>query len=112
MSSNHLSLNPHKMQFIWLGTRQQLAKLDMIALTSPFSHFTSLRVELAIFIKARNSFKDLYSPSSRKLLRGAPDSSTVKKNSFQLITECVLPVLNVKLRNRPILSRNGPYSIS
>src|SRR6218665_3557706 len=30
-----------------------------------------------------HSFKDLYSPSSRKLLRGAPDSSTVKKNSFQ-----------------------------
>src|SRR6218665_3982209 len=28
------------------------------------------------------SFKDLYSTSSRKLLRGAPDSSTVKKNSF------------------------------
>src|SRR6218665_3798634 len=29
-----------------------------------------------------HSFKDLYSTSSRKLLRGAPDSSTVKKNSF------------------------------
>jgi len=28
-----------------------------------------------------HSFKDLYSASSRKLLRGAPDSSTVKKNS-------------------------------
>src|SRR6218665_3078154 len=27
-----------------------------------------------------HSFKDLYSTSSRKLLRGAPDSSTVKKN--------------------------------
>ena len=36
-----------------------------------------------------HSFKDLYSTSSRKLLRGAPDSSTVKKNSFQLIIECV-----------------------
>jgi len=36
-----------------------------------------------------NSFKDLYSTSSRKLLRGAPDSSTVKKNSFKLIIECV-----------------------
>src|SRR6218665_1780831 len=28
MSSNRLRLNPHKTQFIWLGTRQQLAKLD------------------------------------------------------------------------------------
>ena len=32
MSSNRLRLNPHTMQFIWLGTRQQLAKLDMVAL--------------------------------------------------------------------------------
>jgi len=31
------------------------------------------------------SFMDLYSTSSRKLLRGANDSSTVKNNSFQLI---------------------------
>src|SRR6218665_483924 len=27
-------------QFIWLGTRQQLAKLDMVALASTFPHFT------------------------------------------------------------------------
>src|SRR6218665_3391303 len=38
MSSNRLRLNPHKTQFIWLGTRQQLAKLDMVALTSAFPH--------------------------------------------------------------------------
>src|SRR6218665_279505 len=38
-----------------------------------------------------HSFKDLYSTSSRKLLRGASDSSTVKKNSFQLnVSESVL----------------------
>src|SRR6218665_3411969 len=40
MSSNRLRLNPHKPQFIWLGPRQQLAKLDMVALTSAFPHFT------------------------------------------------------------------------
>src|SRR6218665_2333634 len=40
MSSNRLRLNPHKTQFIWLGTCQQLAKLDMVALTSAFPHFT------------------------------------------------------------------------
>src|SRR6218665_1537258 len=40
MSSNRFRLNPHKTQFIWLGTCQQLAKLDMIALTSAFPHFT------------------------------------------------------------------------
>src|SRR6218665_3593211 len=40
MSSYRLRLNPHKTQFIWLGTRQQLAKLHMVALTSAFTHFT------------------------------------------------------------------------
>jgi len=38
-----------------------------------------------------HSLKDLYSTSSGKLLRGAiyAISSTVEKNSFQLIIECV-----------------------
>ena len=34
-------------------------------------------------------FTNLYSTSSMKLLKGASNSSTVKKNSFKLITECV-----------------------
>src|SRR6218665_4041891 len=29
MSSNRLSLNPNKTQFIWFGTPQQLSKLDL-----------------------------------------------------------------------------------
>jgi len=36
-----------------------------------------------------HSLKDLRSTSSRKLLRGAPDSCRVKNNHFQLIIECV-----------------------
>src|SRR6218665_3940916 len=40
MSSNRLRLTPHKTQFIWLGTRQHLTKLDMVALTFAFPHFT------------------------------------------------------------------------
>ncbi len=32
-----------------------------------------------------HSFKDLYSTSSRKLLTGGPNSSTVKKNSVRLL---------------------------
>ena len=39
MSSNRLRLNSSKTQFIWLGTRQQLAKLDMAALATAFPHF-------------------------------------------------------------------------
>src|SRR6218665_2497346 len=33
MSSNRLSLNPNKTQFIWFGTPQQLSKLDLPLLT-------------------------------------------------------------------------------
>ena len=40
MSSNRLRLNPSKTQFIWLGTRQQLAKLDMSALAAVFPDLT------------------------------------------------------------------------
>src|ERR1043165_8729640 len=39
MSSNRLRLNSSKTQFIWLGTRQQLAKLDMAAIATAFPHF-------------------------------------------------------------------------
>src|SRR6218665_3493689 len=33
MSSNRLLLNPQKSQYIWFGTRQQLDKLDLAALS-------------------------------------------------------------------------------
>src|SRR6218665_598170 len=36
MSSNCLSLNPSKTQLIWLGTRQQLLKLDFALLAAQF----------------------------------------------------------------------------
>ena len=36
LSSNRLRLNPLKTQFIWLGTRQQLAKLDLNFLATEF----------------------------------------------------------------------------
>src|SRR6218665_2986930 len=38
MSSNRLPLNPSKTQYIWLGTRQQLAKLDLAAMAVRFPH--------------------------------------------------------------------------
>ena len=41
MSSNRLRLNSAKTQFIWLGTRQQLARLDMAALSAAFPLLTS-----------------------------------------------------------------------
>ena len=36
MSSNRLRLNAQKTKFIWLGTRQQLAKLNLDALSAEF----------------------------------------------------------------------------
>src|SRR6218665_2969274 len=40
MSSNRLRLNPTKTQFIWFGTRQQLAKIDLGSLAIKYQHFT------------------------------------------------------------------------
>ena len=40
MSSNRLRLNSSKTQFIWLGTRQQLAKVDLEAISGEFPQFT------------------------------------------------------------------------
>ena len=41
MSTNRPRLNPSKTQFIWFGTRQQLAKLDLHVSTiaADFPHF-------------------------------------------------------------------------
>src|SRR6218665_1864997 len=39
MSSTRLRLNSFKTKFSWLGTRQQRAKLDMVALAADFPHF-------------------------------------------------------------------------
>src|ERR1043165_477372 len=40
MSSNRLSLNASKTQFIWFGTPQQLRKLDFVLLSEKFPLFT------------------------------------------------------------------------
>src|ERR1700733_7399435 len=40
MSTNRLRLNPSKTKFIWLGTRQQLSKLDLAAIAADFPHLT------------------------------------------------------------------------
>jgi hypothetical protein len=42
MSSNRLTLNPNKTQFIWFGTRQQLSKLDFPLLAEKYPSFTFL----------------------------------------------------------------------
>ena len=40
MASNRLLLNPSKTQFIWLGTRRQLASIDLHLLTETFPHIS------------------------------------------------------------------------
>src|SRR5688572_26326054 len=40
MSSNRLRLNSSKTQFIWLSTRQQLAKIDLETLAQEFPQIT------------------------------------------------------------------------
>jgi len=42
MSSNRLHLNPTKTQFIWFGTRQQLAKIDLGLLATKYPHLSGI----------------------------------------------------------------------
>jgi hypothetical protein len=58
MSSNRLRLNPSKTQFIWLGTRQQLAKIDLCAQSTNFPLFsfsTSVR-DLGVILDQELTF--------------------------------------------------------
>lgn len=67
LSSNRLRLNPLKTQFIWLGTRQQLAKLDLNSLSAEFpliSFSTSVR-DLGVILDQELTFTKHLSSLSR-----------------------------------------------
>ena len=58
LSSNRLRLNSSKTQYIWLGTRQQLAKLDLVSLANEFplvSFSTSVR-DLGVILDQELTF--------------------------------------------------------
>src|SRR6218665_1591514 len=54
MSSNRLGLNSAKNQFLWLGTRQQLALLDMAAF--PLLTFSSAMRDLGVTLDCELTF--------------------------------------------------------
>src|SRR6218665_1955412 len=58
MFSNRLRLNSAKIQFIWLGTRQQLARLDMAALSDafPLLTFSSAVRDLGVTLDCQLTF--------------------------------------------------------
>src|SRR6218665_2688175 len=58
MASNRLCLNPAKTKFIWLGTRQQLAKLDLTDISSQFPNyaFASSVRDLGVILDQELSF--------------------------------------------------------
>src|SRR6218665_1203195 len=58
MSSNRLRLNSAETQFIWLGTRQQLTRLDMAALSDAFLLLTlsSAVRDLGVTLDCRLTF--------------------------------------------------------
>ena len=67
LSFNRLRLNPLKTQFIWLGTRQQLAKLDLNLLAAEFpliSFSTSVR-DLGVILDQELTFTKHLSSLSR-----------------------------------------------
>jgi hypothetical protein len=67
LSSNRLRLNSSKTQYIWLGTRQQLAKLDLASLSNAFPHisFSSSVRDLGIILDQELSFSKHISTLSR-----------------------------------------------
>ena len=58
MSSNRLRLNPNKTQYIWLGTRQQLAKINLeaLALEFPWITFSSSVRDLGVTLDQELTF--------------------------------------------------------
>ena len=58
MSSNRLRLNPNKTQYIWFGTRQQLAKINLeaLALEFPWITFSSSVRDLGVTLDQELTF--------------------------------------------------------
>ena len=67
MSSNRLSLNSSKTQFIWLGTPQQLQKLDFVLLSEkfPLLSFSSSVRDLGVTLDSSLTFSDHISNLTR-----------------------------------------------
>ena len=67
LSSNRLRLNPTKTQFIWLGTRQQLAKLDfnLLAVEFPLITFSTSVRNLGVILDQELCFSKHLSSLSR-----------------------------------------------
>ena len=67
LSSNRLRLNPSKTQYIWLGTRQQLAKLDLAFLAAEFPQvpFSTSVQDLGVILDQELSFSKHISMLSR-----------------------------------------------
>jgi len=74
MSSNRLRLNPSKTQLIWLGTRQQRAKVDLASIASKYPHlsFSSSVRNLGVTIDQELTFVQKYQSPLPKLLLPAP----------------------------------------
>src|SRR6218665_1875304 len=70
MSSNRLRLNSAKTQFIWLGNRQQLARLDMAALSAafPLLTFSSAVRDLGVTLDSELTFSTQINLLSRDCL--------------------------------------------
>src|SRR6218665_2185191 len=87
MSSNRLRLNSAKTQFIWLGTRQQLARLDMAALSAafPLLTFSSAVRDLGVTLDCELTFS---THINRDLAATAPTScagiTTTRLQTFRL----------------------------
>ena len=78
MTSNRLKLNMDKTQFIWLGTAQQLAKVNIrtIALTGVNIHLSDKVTCLGVLIECQLTFADNVKKSGWKLLLPATTTAS------------------------------------
>src|SRR6218665_814300 len=92
MSSNRLRLNSAKTQFIWLGTRQQLARLDMAALSDAFSllSFSSSVRDLGVTLDCQLTFATHINHLSRDCFYQLRQLRTVTRSLTQSATSTLV----------------------
>src|SRR6218665_3705115 len=99
MSSNRLRLNSAKTQFIWLGTRKQLAHLDMAALSAafPLLTFSSAVRDLGVTLDCELTFSTHINLLSRDCFYQLHQLRTVTRS---LTASATATLVHVFIANR------------
>ena len=100
MSSNRLKLNSDKTQLIWLGSRQQLLKVnpDSILLGASTVRFQSLVVDLGVVLDSNLSMRDHVSRLCRTSYYQPRQLRVIRRSlTTRACTQLVLALVNSRL---------------